>query len=48
MERNIEFHGEGAVYIRVSTDDQDTERQYESANRFLKRRGRSRILGAQH
>lgn len=31
--------GQGAVYVRVSTDEQDTERQYEATRKFLSDHG---------
>ena len=35
MSMKIAFFGQGAVYIRVSTDEQDTERQYEAIRKYL-------------
>ena len=35
----LDLHGDGAVYIRVSTDDQDTARQYHATAEWLGRHG---------
>jgi DNA invertase Pin-like site-specific DNA recombinase len=35
----LDLDGDGAVYIRTSTDQQDTQRQYAAIDAFLKRIG---------
>ena len=42
----LQLTGTGAAYIRVSTDQQDTERQYAAARAFGKRHGVS--ISKQH